>query len=369
MKLTFLGTASCFPTPTRGVSCTALHLDSGQIWLFDCGEGSQIQMQKSNVKAGKVNKIFITHLHGDHLFGLPGLLCTLGNGLDPVKAKSVTVTLYGPVGLRRFVTTSLGLSRSPLVYQLRVVEMEPRQDMYPEDWHQWDVPQEDDHRLPCEVSYSKVECKDGSWQLFSEGGVSVVAAALVHRIPSFGFVITEAASPGQLDSGKLLAVGIKPGPIYGKLKAGQVVEFEGKVMKPEDFVGPDIPGRQVGIMGDTSDSSEIIPLCSSLDMLVHEATMEDELKEKAVEYGHSTPSMAAQMAIEAGAKKLILFHLSPRYKPIGNDEKDGDVTAQIILDEAVKYMANKNANIDVVVAQDFTEVEIPRKVLRNNKKS
>lgn len=369
MKLTFLGTASCFPTPSRGVSCTALHLDSGNVWIFDCGEGSQIQIQKSNVKAGKVNKIFITHLHGDHLFGLPGFLCTLGNGLDPEKAKSVTVTIYGPVGLRRFVTTSLGLSRSPLAYQLSIVELVPREDMYPDDWDQWDVPQEDNYRMPCEASYKKVNCSEGAWHLFSEAGISVSAAALVHRIPSFGFIITEDTSPGQLDSGKLLAEGVKPGPIYGKLKAGQVVKLDdGKVLNPENFVGPHIPGRQIGIMGDTSDSSEIIPLCNSLDVLVHEATMENELMEKAVTYGHSTPTMASRLAIKAGAKKLILFHLSPRYKPIEKEDED-NVTAKIILDEAVNCMTKESAQIEVAVAQDFMEVEIPRKIIRNILKS
>jgi len=114
-------------------------LDDGNVWLFDCGEGTQIQLQKSIIKPGKITKIFITHLHGDHMFGLPGLLCTLGNGLNPDKAKDLEISLYGPHGIRKLVQTVLGLSRSPLAFRLSVHELIPRPDMYPDDWDMWEI--------------------------------------------------------------------------------------------------------------------------------------------------------------------------------------------------------------------------------------
>ena len=142
MKLTFVGTASCFPTPSRGVSCTSLLLPDGQVFLFDCGEATQINLQKSSVKMGKIRRIFITHLHGDHVFGLPGLLCTLGNGLDPAKAEAKQVDVYGPHGLYKYITTCLELSRSQLAYKLNIHEVCPEKDQYPPDWPDWPVDHE-----------------------------------------------------------------------------------------------------------------------------------------------------------------------------------------------------------------------------------
>jgi len=365
MKLVFLGSASCFPTPTRGVSCTALQLDTGQVWLVDCGEGSQIQLQKSCIKPGKITKIFITHLHGDHLFGLPGLLCSLGNGVDPGNAEKTVIEVYGPVGIRRFISTTLGLSRSPLIYRISVIELVPRDDQYPADWQNWPVKHDldSDQVLPQEVSWRQVEYSPSEkcWPLIQTPSWTVRAAALKHRIPSFGFQFKEASSAGQLEGKKLLDLGIKPGPIYGKLKAGNIVIFEGQTLNPKDFLGPDIPGREILIFGDTCDSDEILEISESPDAFVHEATMEESLREKCIEFGHSTPGMAAEVALKANSSKLVLFHLSPRYKPVGTELKEGDYSACTLLNEARDYLRSKGSEMEVVVAEDFMELEVPRR--------
>ena len=133
MKLIFLGTAACFPTPTRGVSCTALKLDDGQVWLFDCGEGSQIQLQKcKHIRGGKVTKIFITHLHGDHVFGLPGLLCTIGMGGNPEEKR--VLDIYGPHGLRKYLLTSLEMCSSAPAFKFNIHELIPKENQFPSGW-------------------------------------------------------------------------------------------------------------------------------------------------------------------------------------------------------------------------------------------
>ena len=200
--------------------------------------------------------------------------------------------------------------------------------------------------------------------MLKEGKVEVQAAALAHRIPSFGFLLIEAPGPGKLDSDKLLEVGIKPGPIYGKLKAGLTVEWEGKVLRPEDFLGPQLPGRRLAVLGDTKDSSRLSALVGEegVDLICHEATMEEANKEKAFQFGHSTPAMAVQVAAECKAAHLVLFHLSARYKPLSLCSAEDPESASIIEREAEEEISRLNLHgMRITVAEDFTEVLLPKK--------
>ena len=200
--------------------------------------------------------------------------------------------------------------------------------------------------------------------MLKEGKVEVRAAALVHRIPSFGFLITEAPGTGKLDAARLLEVGIKPGPIYGKLKAGLAVEWEGKTLRPKDFLGPEMPGRRLAVLGDTKDSSRLSTLVGEggVDLLCHEATMEESNKEKALMFGHSTPAMAVQVAVECKAAHLVLFHLSARYKPLSLCSAEDPESAGIIEREAKEELSKLNIHeMRITVAEDFSEVLIPKK--------
>ena len=405
MKLNFLGTASCFPTPIRGVSCTALLLDEGQIWLFDCGEGSQIQLQKcKNLRPGKVTKIFITHLHGDHLFGLPGLLCTLGNGSDPNNDRIVDI--YGPTGLRKYLITSLELSRSVPSLKFNIIELHPLDSQFPEDFMEWNTDFEyigNAADKVGEVNYTKISAtKIGApktsvstnslnheasnskdccnidpfesyiWDLFGFNGsnYSVKAGILKHRIPSFGYVVTEKDKPGKLNAFDLQRdYNLKPGPLFGQIKQGKVIDLEdGRKINSDDYLDPPITGRKVAIFGDTCDSHGMDLLTRNSDVLVHEATMENSLTNKAIEYGHSTPEMAAKFAFSTNAKKLCITHVSPRYRPLSdlkagkNDEtsQENTITVDILKTEAETYLESVESPIDVVVAEDFLILPVPR---------
>lgn len=273
-----LGTASCFPTPKRGVSCTALRHDDG-IWLFDCGEGSQIQLQKSDIKPGRIDKIFITHLHGDHLFGLPGLMCTIGQNNS---ADKKVIDLYGPIGLKTFVRTSLGLSKSNLGYEYCVHEI------VEENYDQEDNGNNKLH--PNEIPGELITCNANKyWEVCKSKHFSVTAHQLEHTIFCVGFVIQEDDLPGKLDVNLLKAKGIKPGPLYGKIKSGEnVVLDSGEEIKAESVMGPSRKGRTMVVLGDTSNSDSVIGYATGADLLLHEATYGDDMEELAVDRGHST---------------------------------------------------------------------------------
>lgn len=274
MELLFLGTGAGTPSRMRNVTSIALNLQGARngCWLFDCGEGTQHQILRSPVKPNKLEKIFITHLHGDHIFGLPGLLTSRSmNGITD------GITLYGPPGIKAFIETAISLSGSWLTFPLEIVE----------------------------ISAGEV-CNDEHFR--------VTAWPLTHPVECYGYRIEEHDRPGALNAEKLLADGIKPGRLFQQLKQGKTVTMEdGQVVNGRDYLGPPIKGLTLAIFGDTGPTAVARDLAANADVMVHEATLEAAMAEKANSRGHSSTVQAATAAKEAGAKRLIVTHLSSRY--------------------------------------------------------
>ncbi|XP_061874203.1 zinc phosphodiesterase ELAC protein 1 isoform X2 [Colius striatus] len=359
MDITFLGTGSAYPSPTRGASALVVRRE-GECWLFDCGEGTQTQLMKSHLRAGRITKIFITHLHGDHFFGLPGLLCTLGlqSNLDPNKPP---IEIYGPLGLRSFIWRSMELSHSKLPFSYTVHELVPTQDQCPaEEFKDFSCldrgegsPKEAQGRI---IHLDPVE---GSYSLFEDEQLVLKAFRLFHRIPSFGFVLQEKLRTGKLNVQKLQSLGVQPGPLYGKLKNGTAIVLEnGVTVFPSDVLEDPVPGRKICILGDCSGvvGDAAVKLCCEADVLIHEATLDDTQEEKAREHGHSTPKMASSFAKLCKVRKLVLTHFSQRYKlSVQRCEEDIDLTklkrqAESVLDGQ-----------EVALAEDLMTIEVPMK--------
>ncbi|HEX5324945.1 MAG TPA: ribonuclease Z [Capsulimonadaceae bacterium] len=309
MKLIFLGTSAGTPTRSRNVTGIALQwMQEGAVWLFDCGEGTQQQFLRSPLSLSKIQRIFITHLHGDHLFGLPGLLSTRSM-IDPA---SSPITIYGPEGLEKFISSALEVSRARLAYPITIQAIS--------------------EGLVYEDEIREVYCR-----------------RLAHgAMPSYGYAIIEKERAGEFDAQKAEALGIPPGPIYGKLKAGERVTLaDARVIEGRELVGPARPGRKVVICGDTGETANTVELARGADLLVHEATFAAEEDERARAMGHSTTLIAAKAARDAGVRALILTHISGRY------EGQNQSQATLLLDEARAIFP------DTYLAEDFWVYDLP----------
>lgn len=276
MELHFLGTGAGVPSKQRNTSAIALKFLNhyqGALWLFDCGEATQHQILHTTLKLSKLDRIFITHLHGDHLFGLPGLL-----GSRSFQGGHTPLTIYGPAGTERFVKTVLSTSETSLHYSLHIHEI-----------HDGMVLNFDNHYIHIKE--------------------------LEHGIPSYGYRIVEKDSQGELLVERLREIGVKPGPIYKAIKNGERVTLDdGRVIDGKDFVGPKKKGRILTILGDTRRCDASISLAMNADVLIHEATFKSDDKTLAYNYFHSTSLDAATIAKQANVSKLILTHLSSRYQ-------------------------------------------------------
>ncbi|NXY18391.1 RNZ1 protein, partial [Atrichornis clamosus] len=207
MEVTFLGTGSAYPSAARGAAALVLRRD-GQCWLFDCGEGTQTQLMRSHLRAGRITKIFITHLHGDHFFGLPGLLCTLSLQSNPGPDKP-PVDIYGPLGLRSFIRRSLELSHSQLLFPYTVHELVPTRDQCPAEEFR-DFSRLDRDEVAPQGPQGRVlhlDPEEDSYLLVEDEQLVLRAFRLFHRVPSFGFVLQEKPRPGKLNVQKLKDLG------------------------------------------------------------------------------------------------------------------------------------------------------------------
>ena len=311
MNITFLGTSSGVPTLTRNVSSLALKLSqSSEVWLFDCGEGTQHQIIKSNIKSSQIKKIFITHMHGDHVYGLPGLLASLG-----LSGNSNGIEIYGPSELRGFINSALNTSYCKLSFPLHFVEVENF------------------------ASQNKT--------LFEDNKIKVNCACLKHRIPAYGYRVSEKDKPGIFDVKKAEAMKIAPGPIYSELQQGKKVQLaDGRSFDGKEFCGPPRKGKSFVYCTDTVFSKAAVSLSKNVDLLVHESTFSQEDESMAYEKLHSTTIMAAKTALLSNTKKLIITHFSPRYT------NKNAVTPIDLLKEAQKVFPNTQ------LAKDFLTAEI-----------
>ncbi len=313
LQITFLGTSSGVPTRSRNVSSLVFRLPQrSELWLFDCGEGTQHQFLRSQLRSSQLKKIFITHMHGDHIYGLPGLLASLG-----LAGNTSGIELYGPSPLKEFLNGVFKSSSSRISYPMKINAVE--------------------------------QSALNNTILFEDEELLVRSSPLVHRVPSFAYRVDQKAKPGRFDINKAKSLNIPPGPIYSQLQKGEVVQLkDGRIVKGKDFCGPDRPGSSFVYCTDTYFTESAIKLAKGADLLIHEATFAHEDHKMAHERQHSTSTMAAQIALEAKVGQLVLTHLSPRYAP-GNALSPND-----LLKEAKSIFPN------TLLAKDFLQIQIQK---------
>jgi ribonuclease Z len=309
VEITFLGTSSGVPTRSRNVSSVALRLaQRGEVWLFDCGEGTQHQLQRSGLKSSQIRRIFVTHMHGDHTFGLMGLIASCG-----LAGTGQPIDIYGPEGLKEYLQTAAKYSYMHFGDRLKI------------------------HPVKTGVVYEDDE-------------FVVSCQLLKHRIPAHGYRVVEKDRPGMFNLEKAQSLGIPPGPVYGKLKQGQTITLEdGRQINGKDLCGVPEVGRKLVYCTDTVFCDGAVALAQDADVLIHEATFAHQDAQMAFDKMHSTSTMAAQVALLAGVRKLIMTHFSPRYAP-GNPIQLDD-----LKQEARAIFPQTK------LAYDFYTYEIPRR--------
>jgi ribonuclease Z len=269
LRLTFLGTAASRPTVGRNVSAISVERE-GDLFLFDCGEGTQRQMMRFGTGFG-VSDIFFTHMHADHMLGLTGLLRTMG-----LQTREQPIRLWGPRGSAGVMRDLVGLGME---------------------------------RVPFGVSIEEIDAD----QSIGRDGYDIVAYATRHGTRSLGFAVIEHDRLGRFNPDRARELGVPEGPLFGRLHRGQDVELDGRLVRAADVVGPPRPGRRVVYTGDTRPCRATLTIAAGADVLVHDATFAQDEVDRARTTGHSTAREAADLAKRAGVLRLLLTHISARY--------------------------------------------------------
>lgn len=303
MKVIPLGTSSGKPTLRRNVSALAVARE-GEWLLFDCGEGTQMQIARARLNPSRLTAIFITHLHGDHFNGVAGLLSTMG--LDK---RVRPLTLTGPPGMREYLDTLARLKILYVNYPLEVRELSGLREVT---------------------------------TVYDADEYTVSAHPLDHRIYALGYRVQEKPRPGRFNLERARELGVPEGPLFRRLQMGEDVQLrDGRVIQSADVVGPPRAGKSVAYCTDTRPFAGTVKLARGVDLLIHEATFTEELVSEARDFGHSTAAQAARIAAEADAQRLLITHFSTRYP---------DVTP--LYEEAIAVFPN------TVIAQELIEFEV-----------
>lgn len=301
--VTFLGTSSGVPTPFRSLSSVAVQRE-GELVLFDCGEGTQLQYRRAELGFAPLVAIAISHMHGDHVTGLPGLLMSL-----TMAGRREPLDLYGPPGIRDYVVLNRRALHTRFSFPLRFVE------------------------------------RDGVAVLRETPTYRLICAPMDHRVPTLGFAWIENPRPGRFDVEAARALGIPPGPLYGELQRGASITLpDGRTITPDQVLGPPRPGARVAICADTRPCAAAVELARDADLLIYEGTFAGDATAEAHRKGHSTVVDAARIARAAGARLLAITHLSPRYRDV-----------EPLVEQARAVFPN------TIIARDLQRLEIYRR--------
>jgi ribonuclease Z len=304
IRVVFLGTRGSVPTLKRSLPSVMVQCPKEQ-WMFDCGEGAQRQMMQAKVSFHKKTKVFISHLHGDHVLGLPGVLQTMA-----LMDRKEPVAVYGPVGIKDFLVCAQETLKFGLTFEVEINE----------------------------IIADGVICDEEEY--------SVVAVKSNHLTDGYAYAFVEKPRAVKFYPKKALALGVPEGELWSKLQGGKEVKsINGKTVKPQMVMGEQRPGRKIVYTGDTRPFDGFAKFAAGADLVIHDCTFDDALREKAVLDGHSTPTQAAEQAKVADAKRLVLTHISARYP-----------NAELLLEQAKKIFPNS------VLAEDFLVLELPLNV-------